>query len=70
MFGTAGNRMDYLFQKSGDPGGQRLRSEIGVGASTPWQSCEGQDIMLRALANRLKGYYDPSIYGYHANIRY
>jgi len=39
--------------------------EIGVGASTPWQSCEGQDIMLRALAKGQKGYYDPSIYGYH-----
>ena len=40
--------------------------EIGIGASTPWQSCEGQDIMLRALSKQQKGYYDPSIYGYHA----
>ena len=40
--------------------------EIGIGASTPWQACEGQDLMLRALANRQKGYFDPSIYGYHA----
>jgi glycosyltransferase involved in cell wall biosynthesis len=39
--------------------------EIGIGASTPWQSCEGQDIMLRALSQQLKGYYDPSIYGHH-----
>jgi hypothetical protein len=39
--------------------------EIGIGASTPWQSCEGQDIMLRALSQQLNGYYDPSIYGYH-----
>jgi glycosyltransferase involved in cell wall biosynthesis len=39
--------------------------EIGIGASTPWQACEGQDIMLRALSQQLNGYYDPSIYGYH-----
>jgi hypothetical protein len=42
--------------------------EIGVGASTPWQSCEGQDIMLRAAAKRRRGYYDPAIYGYHATF--
>ncbi len=40
-------------------------SYIGIGASTPWQSCEGQDIMLRALSEQLNGYYNPSIYGYH-----
>ncbi|HUI22620.1 MAG TPA: glycosyltransferase family A protein [Methylocella sp.] len=39
--------------------------EIGIGASTPWQSCEAQDVMLRALANHQKGYFDPSIYGHH-----
>jgi len=39
---------------------------IGIGASSPWQSCEGQDIMLRALAKQQKGYFDPAIYGYHA----
>lgn len=53
-------KRDALLAVGGfDPG-------IGIGASTPWQSCEGQDIMLRALAKRRKGYYDPSIYGYHA----
>ncbi len=36
---------------------------IGVGASTPWQSCEGQDIVLRAMAKGLKCYYDNSLYG-------
>ncbi len=40
--------------------------DIGVGASTPWQACEGQDVMLRALAKGLPCYYDPSLYGHHA----
>lgn len=42
--------------------------DIGIGASTPWQSCEGQDIVLRALAKGLKGYFDPSLYGHHARF--
>jgi glycosyltransferase involved in cell wall biosynthesis len=42
--------------------------DIGVGASTPWQSCEGQDIVLRALAKGLRCYYDPSLYGHHAEL--
>jgi glycosyltransferase involved in cell wall biosynthesis len=43
-------------------------ADIGVGASTPWQSCEGQDIVLRALAKGLRCYYDPSLYGHHAEL--
>ena len=39
--------------------------EIGIGARTPWQSCEGQDVMLRALKHGLKCFYDPSVYGHH-----
>jgi len=42
--------------------------DIGVGASTPWQACEGQDIMLRALAGGFKCFYDPSLYGYHPEL--
>jgi glycosyltransferase involved in cell wall biosynthesis len=41
---------------------------IGVGASTPWQSCEGQDIVLRGLAKGLKCYYDNSLYGHHPEL--
>jgi glycosyltransferase involved in cell wall biosynthesis len=40
--------------------------DIGIGAATPWQACEGQDIVLRALMKGLKCYYDPSLYGHHA----
>jgi hypothetical protein len=41
---------------------------IGVGAATPWQAAEGQDILLRALAAGFKGHFDPSIYGFHAEL--
>ena len=41
---------------------------IGVGAATPWQSCEAQDIVLRALAKGYVCVFDPSIYGHHAEL--
>ncbi len=41
---------------------------IGVGAATPWQACEGQDIMLRALAAGAACVFDPSVYGHHAEL--
>ena len=43
-------------------------TEIGVGAATPWQACEGQDIMLRALAAGFSCWYDPSVFGHHAEL--
>jgi glycosyltransferase involved in cell wall biosynthesis len=43
-------------------------TNIGPGSPTPWQSCEGQDIMLRAMADGLKCFYDPSLYGHHAEM--
>ena len=42
--------------------------DIGGGAATPWQSCEGQDIMLRALAAGYACVFDPGIYGHHAEL--
>ena len=42
--------------------------EIGVGAATPWQACEGQDIMLRALAEGYACVFDPGVYGHHAEL--
>jgi glycosyltransferase involved in cell wall biosynthesis len=34
---------------------------IGIGASSPWQSAEGQDLMLRALAAGARCRYDPDL---------
>ncbi|MBS0240398.1 MAG: glycosyltransferase [Proteobacteria bacterium] len=41
---------------------------IGVGAATPWQAAEGQDILLRALDAGHSCYFDPDIYGHHAEL--
>ena len=65
---TTGIEWTIFFKRTALMAVSGFDPEIGIGASTPWQSCEGQDLMLRALANRLKGYYDPSIYGYHATF--
>ena len=42
--------------------------EIGVGASSPWQSGEGQDLVLRALATGASGWFDPDLVGRHAEF--
>ncbi|MDH4441205.1 MAG: glycosyltransferase [Rhizobium sp.] len=42
--------------------------DIGVGASTPWQANEGQDIVLRMLEHGYRGWYDPRIFGHHPEL--
>jgi glycosyltransferase involved in cell wall biosynthesis len=42
--------------------------DIGVGASTPWQSCEGPDITIRAINAGFSVYYDPDLYAHHPEI--
>lgn len=42
--------------------------EVGVGAATPWQACEGQEIMLRALAEGFVCVFDPGVFGHHAEL--
>ncbi len=37
---------------------------LGVGAPTPWQSGEGQDLLLRAIAAGYACWYDPTVYGH------
>ena len=41
---------------------------IGIGAETPWQSCESQDIVLRALQAGAICRYDPRLSGHHAEL--
>lgn len=41
---------------------------IGVGASTPWQSAEAQDLMLRALKAGARCWYDPDLHGHHDEL--
>jgi glycosyltransferase involved in cell wall biosynthesis len=42
--------------------------QIGVGASSPWQACEGQDIVLRALKLGAVCLYRPDLTGHHPEI--
>lgn len=39
--------------------------DIGVGASTPWQAGEIQDIIIRAIEAGFSCWYDPSVVGFH-----
>jgi glycosyltransferase involved in cell wall biosynthesis len=54
-----------LFKKAALLAVNGFDEEVGVGASTPWQACEGQDILLRILDEGLKGRFDPDFYGHH-----
>ena len=42
--------------------------DIGIGAATPWQSCEAQDIMLRAVRAGYVCVFDPDVFGHHAEL--
>ena len=42
--------------------------DIGIGAATPWQSCEAQDIMLRAVRAGYVCMFDPDVFGHHAEL--
>lgn len=47
---------------------QGFDEDIGVGASTPWQSSEIQDILLRALNKGFSCWFDPSLVGHHEEV--
>ena len=42
--------------------------DIGIGAATPWQSCEIQDILIRALSAGFRCWYDPALAGHHEEM--
>ena len=42
--------------------------DVGIGSTTPWQSCESQDIVLRALEHGASCVYDPNLFGHHAEL--
>ncbi|MEL6361436.1 MAG: glycosyltransferase [Pseudomonadota bacterium] len=41
---------------------------IGVGAASPWQACEGQDIVLRSLTLGATAFFSPALIGHHAEL--
>lgn len=65
---TTGIEWVVFFKRTALDGVGGFDPAIGIGAATPWQSCEGQDIMLRALGKGMACFYDPSIYGHHAEF--
>lgn len=42
-----------------------FNEDVGVGASTPWQSAEIQDIIIRAMTAGFSCWYDPTVIGFH-----
>lgn len=65
---TTGIEWVVFFRRAVLDGVGGYDTDIGVGAPTPWQACEGQDIMLRALAKTFACWFDPSVYGHHAEL--
>jgi glycosyltransferase involved in cell wall biosynthesis len=57
-----------FFEKSVLEATRGFDEAIGVGAASPWQACEGQDIMVRALDAGFGAHFDPTIYGHHAEL--
>jgi glycosyltransferase involved in cell wall biosynthesis len=57
-----------LFKKSALAAVQGFDEAVGVGASSPWQACEGQELLIRALKKGLVCCFDPSFYGHHARF--
>lgn len=43
-------------------------NEVGIGAATPWQSCEIQDILIRAMHAGFVCWFDPIIIGHHEEM--
>jgi glycosyltransferase involved in cell wall biosynthesis len=65
---TTGIEWVVFFKRSALEAVKGFDPAIGVGARTPWQSCEGQDVMLRALDRGLACSYDPALFGHHARF--
>jgi glycosyltransferase involved in cell wall biosynthesis len=55
-----------IFIRRAQLGDIRFDEKMGVGASTPWHSDEGPDIILRLEAAGIRGYYDPRFAIWHA----
>jgi glycosyltransferase involved in cell wall biosynthesis len=62
---TSGIEWVMLFRKAALLAVSGFDQDVGVGASTPWQACEAQDILLRALDKGLRCRFDPAFFGHH-----
>jgi glycosyltransferase involved in cell wall biosynthesis len=64
----AGIEWVMVFRKSVLAELEGFDENIGVGADTPWQACEGQDLLLRALDAGRVCYFDPALFGHHEEL--
>jgi GT2 family glycosyltransferase len=62
---TSGIEWMMLFKRTVLIAVDGFNEDVGVGASTPWQACEGQDILLRALELGFSCRFDPAFFGHH-----
>jgi glycosyltransferase involved in cell wall biosynthesis len=54
-----------LFVRRPALGATRFDEDMGVGATTPWHSDEGPDLLLRLMAKGERGFYDPRFGVWH-----
>jgi glycosyltransferase involved in cell wall biosynthesis len=54
-----------LFFRRSQLGNLRFDEQMGVGTSSPWQSDEGPDFLLRLERKGVRGYYDPRFAVWH-----
>lgn len=57
-----------FFTRAAFEGVSGFDEDVGVGASTPWQANEGQDIVLRMIARGYRGWYDPALFAHHPEL--
>lgn len=64
----SGIEWTMAFKKSVLETADGFDEQVGVGSPTPWQACEGPELILRALATGFKCYFDPAVYGHHEEL--
>lgn len=65
---TTGIEWVMLFRRSVLEAIGGYSEDVGVGAASPWQACEGVDIVLRADAAGFRCWFDPAVAGHHEEI--
>jgi hypothetical protein len=62
------DRMDDALQEIRTLAVDGFDETIGVGAATPWQACEAQDIICGRWPAARSARFDPSFYGHHKEL--
>lgn len=65
---TTGIEWVMLFRRTAMEAVGGYSEDVGIGAASPWQACEAQDIVLRADAAGFRCWFDPAVAGHHEEI--